>query len=91
MAKPTRPVYCRFLLSSPINYTITHFADHSEDFSYDMINRYLAGDCIPSQWVWVNVKPHQVQTEQGYVIFDDTVLDNRPSDFRLQWEMARPS
>ena len=41
-----------------------------------MINRYLSGDCIPSQWVWVNVKPHQVQTEQGYVIFDDTVLDN---------------
>ena len=67
MAKTTRPVYCRYPLSSPINYTITHFADHSEDFSYDMINRYLAGDCIPSQWVWANVKPHQVQTERGYV------------------------
>ena len=27
--------------------------------------------------VWENVQPHLVQTEQGYVIFDDTVLDKR--------------
>ena len=40
-----------------------------------MINRYLAGDCISPRLVWENVKPHLVQTEQGYVIFDDTVLD----------------
>ena len=46
MDKPTRLDYCQYLLSSPINYTLTHFADHSERFSHDMINRYLAGDRI---------------------------------------------
>ena len=28
MAKPTRLDYCQYLLSSPHNYTLTHFADH---------------------------------------------------------------
>ena len=77
MAKPTRLDYCQYLLSSPINYTLTHFADHSEDFSHDMINRYLAGDCIPPRLVWENVKPYLVQAKEGYVIFDDTVLDKQ--------------
>ena len=27
MTKPTRLDYCQYLLSTPINYTLTHFAD----------------------------------------------------------------
>ena len=77
MPHPTRLDYCQYLLSSSLNYTLTHFADHSEQFSHDMINRYLAGDRIPPRLVWETVKPHLVQTEAGYVIFDDTVLDKR--------------
>jgi hypothetical protein len=38
----TRLDYCQFLLSSQINYTQTHFADHAEQFSHDAINRYMA-------------------------------------------------
>ena len=77
MTQPTRLDYCQYLLSSSLNYTLTHFADHSHQFSHDMINRYLAGERIPPRLVWENVKPHLVQTEAGYVIFDDTVLDKR--------------
>lgn len=77
MTHPTRLDYCQYLLSSSLNYTLTHFADHSHQFSHDMINRYLAGDRIPPRLVWENVKPNLVQTEAGYVIFDDTVLDKR--------------
>ena len=44
-----------------------------------MINRYLAGERIPPRLVWEHVKPHLVQTQQGYVIFDDTVLGKRHS------------
>ena len=77
MAQPTRLDYCQYLLSSPLNYTLTHFADHSEGFSHDRINRYLAGDRILPRLVWENVKAHLVLTSQGYVIFDDTVLDKR--------------
>ena len=39
MAKPTRLDYCQYLLSSPLNYTLTHFADHSDKFTHDMIDR----------------------------------------------------
>ena len=42
-----------------------------------MINRYLADERIRPRLVWENVKPHLVQTAEGYVIFDDTVLDKR--------------
>ena len=47
MRHPTRLDYCQYLLSSPLNDTLTHFADHSEGFSHDRINRYLAGERIP--------------------------------------------
>ena len=77
MTQPTRLDYCQYLLSSSLNYTLTHFADHSQQFSHDMINRYLAGECIPPRLVWEPVKTHLVQTEQGYIIFDDTILDKR--------------
>ena len=75
--KPTRLDYCQFLLTMPVNYTITHFADHCERFSHDQINRYLAGDRLPPRYVWESVKPHLKQTPNGYIIFDDTVLDKR--------------
>ena len=77
MRHPTRLDYCQYLLSSPLNYTLTHFADHSEGFSHDMINRYLAGERIPPRLVWEHVKDHIALTPKGYVIFDDTVLDKR--------------
>lgn len=79
MTTPTRLDYCQYLLSSQINYTLTHFADHSERFSHDMINRYLAGDRIPPRLVWENASPYIIPSEQGYVIFDDTVMDKRYS------------
>ena len=42
-----------------------------------MINRYLAGERTRPRLVWENVQLLLVQTAQGYVIFDDTVLDKR--------------
>ena len=77
MSKPTHLDYCQYLLSTPINYTLTHFADHCEEFSHDKINRYLAGERLRPRYVWQNVKPHLEQTADGYVVFDDTVLDKR--------------
>jgi len=32
--------YCQYLLVSQINYTLTNFAEHSEKFSHDALNRY---------------------------------------------------
>ncbi len=38
MSKPTRLDDCQYLLSTPINYTLTHFADPCETFSVDDSN-----------------------------------------------------
>ena len=80
----TRLDYCQFLLSSQINYTLTHFADHSEDFSHDAITRYMAGDHLPPRVVWENVCPQVVTTPHGLIIFDDLVLDKDESQ-KIDW------
>ena len=75
----TRLDYCQYLLSSQINYTLTNFADHSEQFSHDAINRYLAGDRISPRLVWEYVRDQVAQTAEGYLAFDDTVVDKNHS------------
>jgi hypothetical protein len=67
----TRLDYCQYLLVSQINYTLTNFADHSERFSHDQINRYLKGEKITPRLVW--------ESAEGDVVFDDTVLDKQHS------------
>jgi len=47
----TRLDYRQYLLVSQVNYTLTNFAEHSERFSHDQINRYLAGEKITPQTV----------------------------------------
>lgn len=78
-ASMTRLDFCQYLLISQISYTLTNFADHSERFSHDQINRYLAGEKITPRLVWQNIANQVVATPQGYVVFDDTVLDKRHS------------
>ena len=77
MVRPTRLDYCQYLLSTPINYTLTHFAEHSESFSHDQINRYLSEDCLTPRMLWEHVKNDVVLDPDGYLIFDDTVIDKR--------------
>jgi len=85
----TRLDYCQYLLSTPENYTMTHFADHSERFSHDAINRYARGDEIVPRMVWESVAGQIVTDENGTVVFDDVVLDKSESSqielVRQQW------
>jgi hypothetical protein len=67
--------YCQYLLVSQINYTLTNFAEHSEKFSHDALNRYLDGEKLSPKLTWENVQNQVVQTRTGFVIFDDTVAD----------------
>ena len=75
----TRLDYCQYLLVSQTNYTLIYYAEHTEQFSHDMANRYLAGDRVRPRLVWENVKEDVVQTPYGFIVFDDTVLDKRYS------------
>ncbi len=48
--------YCQYLLSSQINYTLTNFADHIQEFSHDTINRYLNSEDLTSELLWEKVR-----------------------------------
>ena len=73
--KPTRLDYCQYLLVSQTNYTLTNYADHHESFSHDGLTRYLRRDKLTAHLVWENVRDQVQLSEQGYVLFDDTILD----------------
>jgi DDE superfamily endonuclease len=78
-ARPTRLDYCQYLLSSQINYTLTNFADHSQQFSHDQLNRHLRDDKLTPRLVWEQAKEQLVTSPNGYLIFDDTVADKNYS------------
>ena len=90
MKKTTQPVtrldYCQYLLSSQINYTLTHFADHTEQFSHDAINRRLANDQLTPRVVWDNVQADLERSADAYIVFDDTVVDK---NYSHQIELVR--
>lgn len=71
--------YCQYLLSSPINYTVTNLAAHLEGISHDRINRYLRSEKLTPRLLWDNVKLLLQPSKNAYVLFDDTVLDKRYS------------
>ncbi len=71
--------YCQYLLSSQINYTITNLSEHVADVSHDKINRYLKKEKFTPSSLWNTVKNLIISDEDGYILFDDTVLDKRYS------------
>jgi len=85
----TRLDYCQFLLSSQINYTLTYFADHHQGFSHDTINQYLRQEKMTPRLLWDNVKAEIILSPNGYVLFDDTIVDKNYSYYielvRRQW------
>lgn len=83
MSKVTRLDYCQFLLVSPTNYTLTYFADHHPGFSHDAVKRYLEEEKLTARMVWESVKGQVMGTAQGYLAFDDTVLDHN-SAFKIE-------
>jgi hypothetical protein len=78
--KPTRIDYCQFLLSSQVNFTLTHHADHHAQFSHDAINRYLGGEKLTSRLIWENVRSQVVLSTHGFLVFDDSILDKNFSN-----------
>jgi len=78
--------YSQFLLSSQVNYTLTHLADHLQKFSHDTITRYMSGVTLRPRHLWEKVAPLLEQHEEAFLLFDDTVLDK---SFGPQIEMTQ--
>jgi hypothetical protein len=75
----TKRQYIEYLVSSPANYTCTNLAAHLEGVSHDSISDYLAGAKTTAHHLWELVRPLLNDTEQGYLIVDDSVQDKRYS------------
>jgi hypothetical protein len=67
--------YCQFLLSTQTNFTMTCFADHSQGFSHDTVNRLLRRDKLTGRVIWEHVQGDIVLSPRGCLIFDDSILD----------------
>lgn len=77
--KVSRLNYCQYLLSSQTNYTLTHYADHVEHLSHDMVNRYLSEEKLTPSLIWAHTRDDIVMAEGGYLVFDDSVIDKNYS------------
>jgi len=81
--------YCQFLLVSQVNYTQTYFAEHSEQFSHDQVNRLMRDNKLTAHELRQSVRQELVLSENGYILFDDTVIDKSHSFaielVRRQW------
>jgi hypothetical protein len=69
-----------------IIYTITNLAEHLESISHDAINFYLKTEKLTSRLLLDKVKEVVEPDGNGYIIFDDSVLDKRYSE---EIEMVR--
>lgn len=81
--RPTRADYCEFLVASQVNFTLTYHADHHAHFSHDAINRYLRDEKLTPRLVWEHVKSQLVLSPNGYLVFDDSVVDKNHS-FKIE-------
>jgi hypothetical protein len=81
--------YCQFLLVSQVNYTQTYFAEHSEAISHDRVNRLMREAKLTPQELRQQVRGELILSPNGYILFDDTVLDKSHSFaievVRRQW------
>lgn len=75
----SRKSYCQYLLSTQINYTLTNYAEHMEKVTHDAINRYLCEDKLPPKLVWEHAREHINYSNNGYIVFDDSILDKNYS------------
>ncbi len=89
MSKLSHWYYCQFLLVSQVNYTQTYFADHREKFSHDRSNRLMRSAKLTPRELRQIVRQELVLSENGYILFDDMVLDKSHSFaielVRRQW------
>ena len=81
--------YCQFLLASFHNFTQTYFADHTEKWSHDQLNRLLREERISAGDLWRSVKNDIEFHPDGCLLFDDTVVEKRYAKaiqvVRRQW------
>ncbi len=84
--KVTDMSYGQFLLNTQANYTGTYFADMVSGLDHNSVYRYLKHAKMAPRMIWEKTSQFLEPSEDGYVIFDDTVADK---SFSFDIELAR--
>lgn len=71
--------YIEYLISTPINYTCTHLSEHLDGVSHDVISNFLKRSRITPREVWERVKDLFTDSEEAYLIIDDSVQNKEYS------------
>jgi len=71
----TKEQYIEFLISTPINYTCTHLADHLSGISHDSITDFLKSQRLTADSVWTSARTLIHDTEESFLIVDDSVQE----------------
>ena len=71
----TKEQYIEFLISTPMNYTCTHLADHLSGISHDSITDFLNSQRLTAESIWTCAKMLINDTEESFLIADDSVQE----------------
>jgi len=71
--------YGQFLTNSHTNFTGTYFADTVDELHHDSVHRFLKDNKITPAMLREKVMPGLVSSPDGFVVFDDTVVDKNHS------------
>jgi hypothetical protein len=75
----TKQRYVEYLICTPINYTCFNLAEHLDHVSHDVVSNFLKQSRIKARQVWELVKGLINNTEDSFLIIDDSVQDKRYS------------
>ena len=71
----TKKQYIEYLISTPVNYTCTHLANHLDRISHDVITDYLRREKQTAREVWKLAEGLIENRPEGYLILDDSVQE----------------
>ncbi len=75
----TKRKYIEYLISTPVNYTCTNLANHTEGISHDAITDYLQRERLTAHGLWEMVAPLLQDSAEAYLIIDDSVQNKEYS------------
>ena len=84
--KVTSMSYGQFLVNSTQNFTGTYFADTVSGLDHNSVYRFLKHAKMTPRMVWEKTGSFLEASEDGYILFDDTVADK---DFSFDIDMVR--
>jgi hypothetical protein len=77
----TKKRYVEYLLNTLVNYTCSNLSNHTEKMSHDVVSDFLRREKFTPAQLWELVRGHLTDSQQSYLIVDDSVQDKRYSSF----------